>query len=115
MTLDNRPRKAHSQVMETTHTTWVSIGFGNDPDPMAHVLSVKAILRMLGHEIIVEAGTVSTWQGEQETGWSFLVTGPVEEIPALRVALANSAKRHRQEVIGFVGTSGGETLIKAAV
>lgn len=109
----------------TTHTTWITIGHAttsptswtvstSDEPPWADRFDadVRQIVTTHGGEVITEAETVGEWAGEQEFGRAFLVTYPPTSENAIRGSLSHLAWKYGQDAIGFVGTSGGDLLIK---
>ena len=51
------------------------------------------------------------WDGEPEDGYAYLVQWHSSQEPLIRAALSQLAKDTKQQAIGFVGTSGGATLV----
>lgn len=96
----------------TEHTAWLTIGFNDDPDVATHLDAIRTIVTALGGIIVTEMRALGEWDEVEEYGQAFLLSFPATTESDLRAALGALAGRHNQEAVGFVGTCGGDTLIK---
>lgn len=102
-----------------THNYWISIGRNRGDSPASVDIwrsfqdSIGAIVCEEGGNVITDVSGVSSWNGATEE--TYLVLAQLDEsaVDTVRDRLAELARAHKQEAIGFVGGPGTDTYISA--